>query len=186
MSQAGQNNSSAGPVPPTVATSYITDNGTAVPALSVLLVEGKTSSEDNANGIIAKGGVVGTGTGNEIDLVLTNRFSASTTTNGAVTSNVITFPLGIIPGTYFLIIHVAVFNASGPAGAGYETYTTVRTDGTIATIIDATDSITQEDATLIATTAQFVTSANNAIFQVGGVVGLKIDWVVTGSYVKAI
>lgn len=176
----------AGSLPPSVATSYVTDDGTAVPSGNVLIVDGKTSTENNSNGIITKGGVVGTGTSNEVDIVLTNRFSASTSTVGAVTSDVITFPLGATPATYFLIVHVAVFNPSGPAGAGYETYTTVRTDGSAATIIDATDSITQEDASLIATTAEFVVSANNAIFRVGGVAGLTIDWVVVGTYVKAI
>jgi hypothetical protein len=55
VSQAGLNNTTAGPVPPSVATTYQEDSGTATPALNILNVLGGT-------------GVTTSGTGNTITI----------------------------------------------------------------------------------------------------------------------
>lgn len=185
MSQAGIISTSSGPVPPSVPTSFQTQNGTAVPLANVLIIDGFDSTINNVNGIASRGGVVGTGVQNEVDLILTNRFHGSATTVGATTADVITFALGATPATFFFNFKAVLFNASTPSGAGYETFTTVRTTGVVPTVIGDTDSITHEDAALIATTAQVVTSGNSIIFRVGGVAGLTINWVVTGTYIEA-
>ena len=56
MSQAGIINTVSGAVPPTVATSYVTDNGTAFPALNILNVNGGvgvvTSAPGSSNQIV--------------------------------------------------------------------------------------------------------------------------------------
>ncbi len=185
MSQAGIISTSSGPVPPSVATSYETQNGTAVPLANILIVDGFDSTINNENGIATRGGVVGTGVQNELDVILTNRFHGNVTTVGATTADAVTFALGATPATFFFNFRAVLFDAVTPAGAGYETFTTVRTDGITPTIIGDTDSITHEDAALIATTAMVVTSGNSIIFQVGGVAGLTINWVVTGTYIEA-
>lgn len=180
MSQAGILDVS-GSTPPEVATNYITDvNSPAVPSLNTLNVFGGTVTTDNPKGIQTDG----SSGSNTLTVELTNRIQGTATTVGASTTNVVTFPLGATPGTYFFNVTVAAFEPSTPAGAGYDTFTTIRTDGSAGTIIGDTDSIVHEDAALVATNAEFVVSTNSAIFQVTGVAGLTIDWVIVGTYIK--
>lgn len=182
MSQAGVINVAGGGGGGAPIQTLTGDSGGPVPpTANNINVVGGSSTVNNPLGITVVGNP---GTSTET-FTLTNRFNGSATTVGATTANVITFALGATPGAFFFSFGVAVFNASTPAGAGYETYTTVRTDGATATIIGDTDSITHEDAALVATNAQVVVSANNVIFQVTGVAGLTIDWVVVGNYIEA-
>ena len=175
--------STSGPVPPTVATSYVTDSGTAVPAANILIIHGVDSTENNANGVIAKGGVIGTGTANEVDLVLTNRLQGTGSTAGAVTADLVTFSLGAIPGTYTFDCRIAGFNSSTPAGVGYAIVGSVRTDGATATLItnQAVDHF--EEAATVPCFGQIVVSGNNAVIRVTGAAGLNINWNAVGEYV---
>lgn len=183
MSQIIKTLTSGGPIPPIIPTSFVTDSGTVIPAANVVNINGGSTTANNSNGIQ----VIANPNGSNNEVVqLTNRFNGTATTIGATTADVITFPLGIVPATYFFNFTTAVFNASTPAGAGYDTYTTVMTDGVTATIIGDTDAITHESPALVATTAQVEVSGNNAIFRVGGVGGLTINWVIVGNYVRAI
>lgn len=180
MSQAGIINTTSGPVPPSVPTSFVTDSGTAVPAANILNVITNDTTANNANGI------QDTGSGNTVTIFLTNRFHGSGTTVGATTADLVTFALGATPATYIFEITTAAFNPSTPAGAGYKTYATIRTTGVAGTLIDDQDSIINEDAALVTSDDNVIVSGNNAIFRVTGVVGLTIDWVTVGTYVRAI
>lgn len=63
MSQAGINNTTSGPVPPTVPTSFVTDSGTATPAGNVLNV---VTPGGGTRGIITSG------SGNTITVTVTS------------------------------------------------------------------------------------------------------------------
>ena len=184
MSQAGiLNTVSNNPLPPTIATSYVTDiNSPAVPSGNILQIKGATSTDNNANGIETK---ASPSLSNLLNVQLTNRFTGSGTTIGATTANLFTFALGATPGCFFIRVECTCFDSVTPSGAGYETYTTVRTDGANAHIIGDTDSIVHEDPGLNNTNALIVISGNNVIFQVTGVVGLTIDWTCVGSFIQA-
>lgn len=173
MSQTGSY-SSAAPAPPGTVTALQGNTGGPV--------------GPNGSGII---NVVGTGnltvTGNPgtfTETISQNNFvSGTTTTVGAVTGNVITFPLGATPGVYTVDTIIAGFStAGGTLGTGYAIVGAVRTDGAIGTITGQAPDHFEEGA-LSAGTAALVVSGNNLIVQVTGTAGFTIDWAAQLTYV---
>lgn len=166
MSQAGIINNAV--LPPGAGVQTLTgDLGAAV-------------GPDGANNIdlltgpgLTSTGVPGTHT---ITFTLDGSGEGTVQTIGAVTGDVITVPLGAVPGTYTFEARIAAFNASTPAGAGYQIFGAVRTTGAAAVLIGTPDIIVNEEAALVNGDADLVVSANNAIFRVTGVAGLTIDW----------
>lgn len=116
--------------------------------------------------------ILGPGT---IDLSASSAKGTATTV-GAVTANVLTIPLGGTPGTFQFEARVKAFESTTPAGAGYNIFATIRTDGTNATVI-GNQPIFNEDDVLEDADAYFIADgSNNAILQVLGVAGLTINW----------
>lgn len=174
-------NSAVGPVPPSVATSYQTQNGTATPAANVLIIDGFDSTENNSNGIITKGGVVGTGTANEVDIVLTNRIQGSTQTMDASTSPIMSFTPTVI-GTYALEARVAAYNTTSTIGAAYSVFVGVRFDGVNSTLTGIADVIDNEEGAMSA--ANTTVSVAGAVVSFNGVgYALQtINWSSVGLY----
>ena len=110
-----------------------------------------------------------------IDLSVANELLGTTTTTGAVTSDVITVPLGAVPGTFQFEARVKAYDSVTPSGSGYNIYSTFRTDGTTATLIGNQD-VYNEDPILNDADAYFIASGNDAVLQVLGVTGLTINW----------
>lgn len=178
----------AGNLPPSVAESFLTQDGTAVPLAHQLIINGFDSSEDNQNGITTKGGVVGTGTSNEVDVVLTNRITGTaTTTDAATTQTLYSFPLGATPGTYILEVQVIGYNITDELSAGYNSTRVIRTDGATAVLISAnpgiiaeeTDGATNMDDVLVANGI----SGNNATLTANGILDKTIHWLALTNYI---
>lgn len=110
-----------------------------------------------------------------IDLSVANEIQGTTSTIGAVTSNIITVPLGAVAGVFQFEARVKGFDSVTPSAAGYNVYATLRTNGISATLV-GNQSVFNEDAAFNNADAYFIASGNNAVLQVLGVAGLTINW----------
>lgn len=180
MSQAGHISVAAAP---TVATSYTTDNGTAVPAVNVLQVNAIDVTDDNANGIQTTGGLTEAGAANRVQVELTNRLQGTASVTGAITGDVITFGLGGSAAVYRFEFQVAGRDTATDDGVGYSIWASARTDGAAATIIQTPNIDADEDASLLAALIDVVASGNNIILQPTGVAGQTISYSAVGYYV---
>ena len=115
-----------------------------------------------------------------------NFFTGTGSTIGAVTSDIVTIPLGATPGTLTFDARISGFDAAGPLGTGYILNGAVRTTGAAAVLMpgQALNEF-EENATIDPATVDLVVSGNSAIIRVTGVAGLTINWTVTGLYTKA-
>lgn len=177
MSQFFINSSSSAP-PPTVPTSFVTDNGTAIPAANVLNVNGDVVG---GSGIVTS---ANPNLSNNLLIAIKNSNTATTQTVGAVTADIITIPLSTTPTTYVFEARVAAFEPTTPASAGFSLFCTIRSGAVSATLITDTDKINHRESALNLCDANFVVSSDNAILRVTGVAGLTIDWAAFSVYVS--
>jgi len=185
MSQFFQGITAGSILPPTVPTSFVTDNGTVVPAANTVNINGGTTTANNSNGIQVIANPTGS---NNMVPELTNRATGSVTTVGATTSAAITLPLGAVPGVYTFDIVVAGFATAGPGvplGAGFTIVGSIRTTGASAVLIPTQVPDHFEEGAMAASTALLAVSGNNALVNVTGVAGFTIDWNATLNYTLA-
>lgn len=165
---------SAGPVPPTVATSYVTDvNSPAVPAANVLDVFGGFTSTNNIN-LIQTDGSSG---GNVLTIQLTNIAQGFAGTIDNSTHTIITFPLGATPGTYKFDGNVEAYDITDTASAAFSYQACARTTGAAGILVG---SVSYEDAfkeaAMTAADINVTISGNNLLVQVTGIAATFIDW----------
>lgn len=179
MSQIYVPLTSSGPIPPNIATSYVTDDGTAIPALNVLNVLGGSGIETSADPNLS----------NNVFITLQNSQTDTVTTTDA-TPTTLTIIDASASGTYTLEARIAVHTVTGPAGAGYSIFGSAISNGLAVTIIDDTDKINHNDASLAGATlgvdaidVNFITSGTNIIIQVTGLAATTIKWAGFSVYV---
>lgn len=170
--------SGGGAVPPTVATSYVTDvNSPAIPAANVLNVLGNDTTANNINGVRTDG----SSGSNTLTIQLTNRLQGIVTTIGAVNGDIVTFTPTTI-GTYAIEFRVAAYNTTSLLGAGYSLFGAVRFDGVNSNLCDLFDPIDNEEGTMTNTGLDVVVSGANIILRATGYLGQTINWSAVGLY----
>lgn len=173
----------AGSLPPSVATSFTTNDGnTAVPIANNLLIYANDSTENNDNGILTKSGVAGTGTANEVDVILTNRVQGTVTTTDATTTSIISFTLPVA-GVYAFDVNIASFNITDTLGAAYAVFVGVRGTGAAATKLNPEDKIVNEEVGDTGCDVTASVSGNSMLIQATGIAGKTIKWQAVGTYV---
>lgn len=173
MSQAGGTSSSSGPIPPTVATTYVTDvNSPAVPAANILNVFGGDTTANDNEGIRTDG----SSGSNTLTVQLTNRLKGTVTTIDATPTTIITFALGATPGVYTFNGDFTAFDVTDTAGASYSVVSGIRTTGAAAIEIGTQFDTNFEEAAMAAADVDVTVSGNNVIFQVTGIAAKTIDW----------
>lgn len=186
MSNITKTLTSGGPIPPAIPTQFNTDSGNAVPSGNILIVEGKTSTENNTNGIITKGNTPATAASNEVDIVLTNRIVGSATTTDAATTTVLsTFNLGIIPGSYIFTTQVTAYNLTDSLAASYSFQTCYRTDGATTTRITSGNLFISEEGAMSDVVVTNTASGNSYQVTVNGLALKTIHYVSLTEYIFA-
>lgn len=172
--------SASGPVPPSVATSYVTDvNSPAVPALNVLNVLGNDTTANDIDGLRTDG----SSGSNTLTIQLTNRLQGSVTTTGAVTSAIITFTPTVV-GTYSIECRISAYNTTSTLGAGYSLFGTARFDGVNSNLCGTPDKIINEEGAMSSANISMTVSGANILINGIGYTGpdQTINWSAVGLY----
>lgn len=185
MSQITKVLTSGGPIPPIIPTQFNTQNGNAVPAANILLVNGFDSIENNNNGIITKGGVVGTGLSNEVDVVITNRIVVTTTTANAtpITSNILTPTVST--GITFTVA-VTGYNSTGNAITGGEIVGVATCSSLgVVLVVGTNDTFDEASASLVSADWKVITDGTQLQMEFTGVAATNISWTALFQYIQA-
>lgn len=157
-------------------------DGTILPDIETLTADiGGAVGPDAAFNINILGGTNVTTAGNPGTNTITINTAGGAVgtgqTIGAVTDDVITFALGAAAGCYTIHAKVVGFEATTPAGVGYEITAVVRTTGAAGALIGVPVINAIEDVALAAAIGTIVVVGNDAIVRVTGVAALTINWV---------
>lgn len=168
----------AGSLPPTVPTSFVTDDGTAIPAANILNINGGYTSINDNDGIRV---IANPDASNNELIQLTNRLAGTASTSGTGTADIITFTPTVI-GVYSLECRIAAYNTTSLLGAGYSLFGAIRFDGVNSNICDAFDEIVNEEGAMSGVDIALVVSGADIIVRATGYLGQSINWSAVSLY----
>lgn len=186
MSQINKPSSGSTPVPPTVPLQFNTQDGNAVPSANILIVNAYDTRENNLNGIETKGGLAagdppGTGSGNELDIYITNRLQGVVSTANSTPTPIITFTPTAV-GTYAIEVRIAAYNTTSTLGAGYSLFGSIRWDGANSNLCGTVDKIVNEEGAMSSANVTMTVSGSNTLINAVGYATENINWSAVGLY----
>lgn len=181
MSQIFKPLTSSGPIPPIIPTSFPTDDGTAIPALNVLNVNGLDSIENNNNGIFTR---ASPNLSNNLQVILSNRISVTATTVGATNQLVTVLTPTAATSVTFRVLITAYDTANNQAVGG-ELLGLARALGGVATVVGTNDAFDEADAALATADWDVVATGANLQASFTGVAGRTLQWRALFDYTQA-
>jgi hypothetical protein len=183
MSQIYKPLTSTGPIPPTIATTYTTDDGSiAIPAANNLNVLSTAVTTNNINGIQTR--AVAPNSSN-LFIELTNRLFGGISSIDASQATIIIFPLSATPAVYTFDGIFSGLNTTVPSGASFFFTAGARTDGTTASILGSDFSTKFVDGGMTATNVNIIPSGNSLLFVVFGIAANNITWLSQVTYSRS-
>lgn len=166
-------NLASGPVPPSVATSYVTDvNSPAIPAANVLNVIGGSSIVNTASGIRTDG----SSGSNTLTIQATNLQNTAVTTTNATPTVLSTFTMPAVPAVQNYEYKISAFNTTDSLGAIYLVIAGARTTGVAASSLNTADITTIEEGTMSGCLVTFGVAGNTVTITVTGLAAKTINW----------
>lgn len=163
----------AGALPPSVPTSFHTDNGDAVPSANVINV---TTDFTSSLSYYTEGGINASASGNTITILKTNIIEATVTTNDATPTLLLSFDLGAVTGVYFFMGILFAYNTTDNIAATYNLAEACRTDGVTSTKIAFKTNNTFEENGMQQCDYTIETDGNSFEVEVEGLAGKTINW----------
>lgn len=169
---------------PRIPESFVTDDGTAIPALNEIRIIGGFTSDDSISGIQT---VATPDLGKTITIELTNRFYTSTTCPNSVTTNLIESPLDIVPTAYNFEFNVAYIKSDASVAYGAKVFVSAKTVGGSASLVGSPYIIRQADSDITALNPEIGTLGDDNTFflKINQSSGEELTVSTEGHYIKS-